>query len=236
MLDRLLQSLDPAGPPTLAFVRRAPQGIRCGNGSLLCLSASFNPITLAHCRLLAEGEAVARPDEILLLLAVANVDKPVSGLSLEQRIRLLERVAAGRPDTSIALASHGRFVDKTRAIRCYYPQRTRVHFLLGFDTLVRLFDPKYYVEREAELATLFEACEVLVANRAPSLPQEIARFLRRAEVAPYAGRVRAISLPPEVAAMSATAVRERLLRGEPVDGLVPPETLELLAGWGGREG
>ncbi len=227
-LSKLLAGLDPQGPPRLVFARRAPWGIASRPGTLVCLSASFNPLTVAHAWLIQEASRLTPPDEILLLLAKANVDKAVAGFPLERRLCLMARFAESRPTFSVAACSHGRFVDKTEAIRPHYPEGTRLAFIVGFDTLVRLFDPKYYADPEASLATLFLASEFIAANRAPALPQTVTAFLGRPNVLPYAHRIQTIQLPPDIAAISATEVRARLARGESVDNLVPPEILPLV--------
>ncbi len=227
-LTELLAGLDEEGAPRLAFVRRAPAGIGERGGHLLCLSASFNPLTLAHVWLIQEASRISPPDEVLLLLARANVDKVVAGLPLERRLSLLESFVESRPAWSVAAVSHGRFVDKTEAIFQHYPEGTRLVFIVGFDTLVRLFDPKYYPDREASLSTLFGASQFIAANRAPDPPEAVTDFLARPDVAPYEHRIRVIQLPADVAAISATAVRARLARGQSVTDLVPPEIQPLL--------
>jgi nicotinamide-nucleotide adenylyltransferase len=227
-LAGLLASLDPKGPPRLAFVRRASDGIRERPGTLLCLSASFNPLTVAHVWLIQEASRKVFPDEVLLLLARANVDKAISGLPLERRLTLLARFVETRPSFSVAACSHGRFVDKVEAIRAHYPASTRLIFTVGFDTLVRLFDRKYYADRDTSLSALFKASEFIAANRTPDPPEAVTIFLARPEVSPSAHRIRVIQLPPQIAAVSATQVRARLSRGEPVAELVPPEILPML--------
>ena len=224
----LLVGLGTDGPPRLAFVRRAPAGITGQPGSLLCLSASFNPLTVAHLRLVGEASRIFPPDEILLLLARANVDKPVEGFPLERRLSLLVRFVETRAAHSVAVCSHGRFVDKVEAIQPHYPPGTRLAFIVGFDTLVRLFDTKYYADPGAALSKLFSASEFIAANRAPDPPDAVRSFLARPDVAPYAGRVQVIQLPAEIAAVSATQVRTRLARGERVADLVPAEIHPLL--------
>lgn len=227
-MAQLLAELDPKGPPGLAFVRRATKGIGERAGLLLCLSASFNPLTTAHISLIQEASRIFPPNEVLLVLARTNVDKAVEGFPLERRLSQLARFAESRPTFSVAGCSHGRFVDKVEAIRRHYPLETRPAFIIGFDTLVRLFDAKYYTDLSTSLSTLFGASEVIAANRAPDPPEAVASFLARPDVAPYAHRIRAIHLPPQIAAMSATEVRARLARGEPVTGLVPMELEPLL--------
>jgi nicotinic acid mononucleotide adenylyltransferase len=227
-MDELLAGLDPGGLPRLVFVRGAPAGIAGKPGRLLCLSASFNPLTVAHVWLVREASRLAPPDEVLLLLAKANVDKEAEGFPLGRRLTLLRRYAESHPTFSVAAVSHGRFVDKAQAILPHYPQGTRLSFILGFDTLIRLFDPKYYADRDASLTTLFAACDFVVANRVPDPPEAVASFLARPDVAPYAPRIQVIRLPEEIAAISATAIRKCLACGEPVAGLVPPEVLPML--------
>lgn len=224
----MLGGLDPAGEPRIVFLRRAPSDGAGSPGTLLCLSASFNPLTVAHVRLIEGAGGLVSPDEVLLVLARANVDKAVEGIPLARRLAILSRFAESRPAYSIAAVSHGRFVDKAQAILAQYPPGTRLVFIMGHDTLVRLFDPKYYDDREAALATLFATCEVIAANRAPDPPEAIAVFLRRPEVVPFAHAIHCIRLPADVAAISATEVRRRLAGGQSVAGLVPPEIQPLL--------
>jgi nicotinamide-nucleotide adenylyltransferase len=225
----LLAGLSQAEPPRLVFLRRAPAGIDTRPGTLLCLSASFNPMTAAHAVLVHEGSRLVSPRESLLLLAAANVDKRGGGIPLEQRLDLLLRFVESRPRVSVAAVYHGRFVDKLDAIRAAYPAATRVVFLLGFDTLVRLFDPKYYADRTASLARLFEGSECVVANRGQNAPDSVQAFLARPDVAPFAERIHPVRLPARLAGLSATEVRARLSRGEPIAELVPPEILAPLA-------
>ena len=222
-MTRLLGALDPTGAPRLAFVRRAPAGIGSRPGRLLCLSASFNPLTLAHVRLIQEASRLFPPDEVLLVLAKSNVDKSVEGFPLTRRLHLLLHFVESRPMYSVAACSHGRFVDKVQAIGPHYPAGTRLAFIIGFDTLLRLFDPKYYADLDASLPAVFGASEFIASNRAPDPPEAVASFLARPDVAPHAHRIHMIQLPESIAAMSATEVRARLARNEPVVGLIPVE-------------
>jgi len=168
----------------------------------------------------------------MLLLATVNVDKGGEGLPLERRFDLLLRFAESRPHVSVAAVGHGRFVDKLEAIRAAYPAGTRVAFLLGFDTLARLFDPKYYADRGASLTRLFDGSECIVANRGKDTPSAVEAFLTRPEVAPFARRIHVVTV--------ADGPRHRLghrgaraaFPGEPIDELVPPEIRPSVADWG----
>ena len=127
----------------------------------------------------------------------------------------------------MAAVAQGRFVDKMRAIHRSYPAGIRLIFLLGFDTLVRLFDPKYYTDREASLSALFDGSECVVGNRAPEPPEVVDAFLARPEVSPFAGRIRLVQLSPGLAEQSATL---------PITDLVPPELGEPLEAWAKGKG
>jgi nicotinamide-nucleotide adenylyltransferase len=206
-------------------------GLTEAAGTLLCLSASFNPLTTAHAGLIEEARRVFPPSEVLLLFATSNVDKTVSGLPIEIRLALLQRFADPRPEISVAVVAHGRFVEKLEAIRCVYPAGTRALFLLGFDTLIRLFDPKYYADPERSLTQFFGGSEVIVANRGADTPRAVTAFLERSDASRFAHRIHPVRLPDSLATVSATDVRARLARGESIVGLVPSDIQSPLETW-----
>jgi len=231
-ISGMLAGLQPGAAAHLLFLRRAPAGLGGRGGTLLCLSASFNPITVAHDSLVREASRMIPPQEVLLLLATANVDKGVSGLPLGERLALLLRFAESRPGVSVAAVGPGRFVDKMEAIHHAYGTGIRLVFLVGFDTLVRLFDPKYYSDRDTSLSALFSGSECVAATRGPHPSKAMEAFLTRPDVLPYAGRIHVIQLPLGLASVSATEVRAKLARGEPINRLVPEELRKHVeAGW-----
>jgi nicotinamide-nucleotide adenylyltransferase len=219
-----------AAPRQLAFVRRARTGTGPRPGTLLCLSASFNPLTSAHWALVEAAQRRVPGDEVLLVLALANVDKAITGLPPAVRLALLTRFAQDRPAVSVAVTDSGRFVDKLAVVQEAYPPGTRILFLLGFDTLVRLFDRKYYTDRDAALIALFAGSECVVADRPPDRPEAVRAFLARPDVARFASRIHHVQLPPDLAQVSATRVRTGLAAGAMPD-CVPAEIRPLLAAW-----
>ena len=220
-LRALMSGLDPSAAPRATFVKRAVEGIRRPGQSLLILDASFNPLTLAHGRMVELASAVCPPCEIVLMLSRANVDKDVFGADLGQRLAMLLPYAAGRPNTSIIGCSHARFVDKADALRPLYPEATRTTFIIGYDTLQRLFDRKYYADMEGDLNRLFAGCGFVAANRGATGLEAMQAFIRRPECRPYAGRMHFIHLEAPYAGMSSTQVRERRRQGKPIRHLVP---------------
>ncbi len=220
-LSTLVGRLDPDGSPKLAWIHRAPKLIQSERKRLGIFSGSFNPLTVAHAKMIEDSQAQFGLEEILLCLAKANVDKGVFGFSLADRLLMLKRYAMQHDEFSVAACSHGRFVDKLRAIKRSYPARTSFHFITGFDTLIRLFDSKYYTDTHAELKSLFDQCDFITANREEYNADTIRRFLSTPEVGRYACNIKVIELPNDYATISSTDIREQLERGGSVENLVP---------------
>jgi nicotinic acid mononucleotide adenylyltransferase len=171
-------------------------------------------------------------DEVLLLLAKVNVEKGLFGAPLEARLLMLEALAGTRPTWSAAAANRARFVDKAEALRPLYPDRTDLRFVVGYDTLVRLFDPRFYGDMPSELDRLFGSSRFLAVNRGEQDPAAVRRLLDGPEARAYRDRFEVLELDPRHAAMSSSEARERLRGGEAVGDLVP----EAVEGMIGRMG
>ena len=224
----LFNGLDPSAPPQIELVHRAAPSILKPGKKLGIFSGSFNPLTLAHTRMVEDTVAKYELDELLLLLAKANVDKAVFGLPLAARLLTVKKYAESRQAFSVGVSSHGRYIDKVTALKSIFPLETEFHFIVGYDTLVRIFDTKYYTDFHAELQALFVSARFIVANRAEADIQTIASFMAQPEIRQYASYVSSIPLPDVYAYMSSTQVRELLARGEAIEHLVPPSILAML--------
>ncbi|KAJ3021143.1 hypothetical protein HKX48_009167 [Thoreauomyces humboldtii] len=144
---------------------------------ILILASSFNPPTTAHLTLLRKA---TRPSHTarLLLLSTSNPDKrKPSGASHVQRIEMMAAcLDDGKGTDGVGVISVGRFFDMASVLVDHLEQRkedrgsTRLEldWCVGFDTLVRIFDVKYYddqghLEREAE--RFFQRCSIVCADR-----------------------------------------------------------------------
>ena len=87
----LFNRLDPTAPPQIKLIHRATSSTLEHGKKLGIFSGSFNPLTLAHTRMVEDTIAKYQLDELLLLLAKANVDKAVFGLPLAARLLTLKR-------------------------------------------------------------------------------------------------------------------------------------------------
>ncbi len=225
----LIDSLNPHNTPAVRFVHRAapPQPKHIG-----VLDASFNPLTLAHEALVHHAQNAFNFDEIVLLLAKANVDKALFGADLGQRLAMMVNYADSDTQLgtclSIAGCSHARFIDKARALRAHYSPDTQIYFLVGYDTLIRIFDPRYYTDMIAELTVLFSLCHIISANRENPSRAVFHRFMSRPECAPFTNRVHPLQLPPSFGNISSTEVRKRIRAGDSITDLVPESIAQFI--------
>ena len=224
----LFNGLDPTASPRIELVHRAALSTSQRGKKLGIFSGSFNPLTLAHTKMVEDTIAEYQLDELLLLLAKANVDKGVFGLPLAARLLTLKRYTEDQQRFSVGVSSHGRYIDKVTALKAISPPETEFYFIVGYDTLVRIFDPKYYTDFHAELEELFVEARFIVANRAEADLKTIASFMEQPEIRRYASYVSCLLLPDVYAYMSSTEVRELLMRGEAIEHLVPPSILAML--------
>lgn len=196
--------------------------------SLAVLDSSFNPPTRAHLHVLAAAMKQLGLTHSLLLLAKQNADKQIVGANLVQRLEMMDRIAAAAEPAGTVLCgvtAHPLFVDKAVALRalCERPD-ARVVVLVGFDTWVRIIDPKYYAAGglDAALRQIFDAVEVIVASReqtstsdsiAPLSAQEQEKVVRELPDHVTRNRLHFLYNEPEMAPLSSSALRQAIAEG-----------------------
>jgi len=222
-LEALVDQLDPNGIPQIRWVYRAARHIREGGRRLGIFSGSFNPLTVAHIKMIEAAQKKYDLDEILLILARANVDKGVFGLSLADRLLILKEYAANREDYSVIACSHGKFIEKIEALKPAYPSGTHFSFIVGYDTFIRLFDPKYYTDLHSALEALFDQCRFIVANRQDYDADAVRQVMESRDYRRYSSGIDLIELPDFYADISSTDIRAQIQAGNSVDHLVPSE-------------
>lgn len=170
MLDTLTSTFQSPSPqeksPTAAA---APESL----STLYVLDSSFNPPTLAHLYIAKSALTSTslpskdlRSVKLLLLLATQNADKPAKPALFEDRLVMMNLFARdllasisqdrnsaapdrddGLPSIDIGVTSQPYFIDKASSIEAsgvYSPPDVQQVHLTGYDTLIRIFDPKYY--------------------------------------------------------------------------------------------
>lgn len=230
-IRNLVEDLDTEREPQIKFLKKAEVG---GSSWIAALAASFDPPTCAHLGLV---EAARRKgaSEILVLLDKVNADKRTFGAPIEERLHLLLKLFEEDPAISVGLSSHPLFVHKLQALRRICPEGTRISFIVGYDTIVRILDPKYYRDRDEELSLLFEGADFLVAPRGDRGEEDIIALFELPENRKYRGKIEILRVSG-FEHISATMIREKVRRGEDVRGLVPEEILADVLEIYGHEG
>ncbi len=211
------------GPPVLRWIRRAPQGITGPGGSLGVFASSFNPPTTAHRVLIEEARRVEPMNEILLILDRRPLDKRIFGASLEERLSMILTGWHQNPTVSVAFTNRGRFVEKLALLLEAYPNNTTIKFIVGYDTLIRVLDPKYYKNRDDEIRGLFANSRFLVASRGNAGVEEIKELIGQPNNRPFSERIVPFEIALSIAHVSSTQARNDIRRGRDIDRCVPSE-------------
>ena len=187
-------------------------------GGWAVLPSAFNPPTRAHLRLLDLAEAVAGVEGGAALLTTRNVAKGIEGAALEDRIGMLLATRASRPGLAVLAANQARIVDQAAALRATWPEAT-FDFVLGHDTLVRLFDQRYYGgSMETELDPFFERHRVIAANRGEVTIEEMGDWVAE-RAGRYADRIVTVALDQEHGGMASSDARAVIEAGRESDDL-----------------
>jgi nicotinic acid mononucleotide adenylyltransferase len=208
---RALAGLDPTGPP--AAVQVCGPSVRAAR-RLVAVAGSFNPPHVAHFALLDAGIADCDAGAGAFVLSVRTVDKErPTGMLLEDRLWLLchdlaaAAGTAGAPRGCVA-TNRGLYVEQAAALRALCPPLDDLVFVVGYDKIVQIFDPRYYVDRERALDALFAAARFLVAPRDSSTNRDLAALLDVPENRRYAARVTPLAIDAALASVSSSAVRD----------------------------
>ena len=210
----LLDRLQAGSEPTV--VRVPGSGSQEPRGTVIIFTGSFNPPTIAHVALLKEVEQylqsqhVREPVRLYAAFSKRSVDKEtVERPLLLDRILLLQSILWRRlPHIGILLFNRGLYVDQARGIRNAFPGVKKISFLMGFDKIVQILDPRYYQKRDDELDALFTQVELMVAPRGEDGEQELKALLGRPENRRYARYIHAIPLSAAYRDISSTHVRK----------------------------
>ncbi|KAI8388371.1 uncharacterized protein BYT42DRAFT_543682 [Radiomyces spectabilis] len=185
---------------------------------VLILDSSFNPPTRAHEALLATAVQQFAPDYFdakILLFSTSNADKQLTGASVEQRTHMMELLAQklGYECLAVGLTKHAKFVDKAVAVERYFQhhglQEVEMYFILGYDTVTRFLDPKYYAPLTVAeaLEPFFARSRLICADRAGFDEQLVNAFWTGDKVKPYLDRILRMSIDPAAASLSSTRLR-----------------------------
>lgn len=208
-VQRLLNRLQGETEPLAVVLPRS----REPKGDVMVFAGSFNPPTVAHLALLKQARRYARlhgPMQLYAAFSRHTVDKEtVERPLLLDRILLLEKVLQRRiPQAGIMLFNRGLYLEQAEAIRRSFPKVRRIYFVLGFDKIVQIFDPRYYDDRDAALEKLFSQAQLLVAPRGDQDEDDLNALLDQPQNERFACRVHPLPFDPAYRQISSTHVRQ----------------------------
>lgn len=203
-------------------------GHSAGQPSTLAVyGGSFDPVHCGHLAIARAALARGAAHQVLFMpVGVQPLKLDAAPAPGPLRLAMIEAAIAGEARFSVSSLELERpgpsyTLDTLRIVRQQRPG-FEIVFLCGADQLEAL--PRWH--RPAELLAEFP---LLVAGRPGSRPvEEIKAGLVAQGFSPAAlARVTALEAP--LLPISATAVRERVRRGEALDGFVPPAVARIIA-------
>jgi nicotinic acid mononucleotide adenylyltransferase len=207
--------------PKILLISRSKGAAREPGGDVGVFPSSFNPITNGHMAMLQRAIQIKAFKEILLILDTQAMDKEIFGATLIDRILMLQALFEGRLRFSVGVSNRGLFLSKANVLREMFPRGTDITFIVGYDTLARVFDPKYYEDRQDALDRLFACSTFMVANRGDHGREAVDQLMGVVENRRFKGKVHFFEIPVRLAQIASSRVRQRVMEGKSYTGLVP---------------
>src|SRR3984893_4563864 len=218
-IQALLDQLHPESGPQALIVPGSPEP----HNNIIVFPGSFNPPTNAHLALMKEARQFAHthifsasagePHTTLLYAAMSkrtvdkeNVERPL----MLDRIVLLDTLIRHRfRHTGIMLFKRGLYVEQAQAVRTCFPNVKRLCFLVGFDKIVQILDPRYYENRDEALSQLFALAELLVAPRGEEANDDaLAKLLEQPQNRPFAQHIHPMPFSAVYRDISSSRIRQ----------------------------
>ncbi len=179
------------------------------HGRVGILPGAFNPVTNAHIALAETSIEQHRLDQIIFLLPEVFPHKAYAGASFEERLALLQAALPDEPRWAIASSERGLFIEIAEAVRADYGPDAEIYLICGRDAAERIVNWDY--GDGPDFAEQLRRFQMLVGSRGQGyhIP------------ARYQGRIHCVELPLRLSEVSATAVRQAVIRSEAWEQLVP---------------
>ena len=214
--------------PRLLFISRSKEATGRREKGVGVFPSSFNPITKGHMEILQRAAEIKAFKEILLVLDTQAMDKENFGATLVDRLLMVQGLFEDHPSFSIGVSNRGLFLTKAESLKEIYPRGMDITFIVGYDTLERVFDTKYYEDREGALDQLFGSCTFMVVNREKQGKEALQQLMASAENRRFKGKVHFFEIPNHLARVSSNQVRQSLLEGKSIARLVPTQIGEFI--------
>jgi nicotinamide-nucleotide adenylyltransferase len=227
---RQIARVGAAATPTLEITTPAARATNAA--PLLILTGSYNPPTSAHLALAEAGLQAIPQASLFLALGTTIINKEqTERATLLDRLLLLDLIARRSGQMGIFLTNQGLYVEQAKAARAAFPRASEIVFVVGFDKLEQIFDPRYYQHRDAALKDLFALARFLVAPRANHEAADVASLLSQPGNQEFQGFVRVLPFAADFRGVSSSQVRAAFQAAPPdlppvsLAALLPPEAL-----------
>lgn len=193
---------------------------------------TFDPIHLGHLRAAAEVRRRARLDRVLFIPSYLPPHKKSGAVaSASDRLRMVELACRGRKGfeaspVEVEAGEKSYSILTLRKLRALSPE-ARLFFILGVDAFLdigtwreyqRVLQECFFIVMGRPGFELDRARDVLNGKLRDSIGPLVTR---EGAAGPLPPRTRIFLLPIRALDISSTAIRERVRRGETLDGLVP---------------
>ena len=189
-------------------VMYATPGLAAPGRRMAVFAGSFNPLTIAHEAVIEQALGTDQCDEAVVSIAVHTIDKAEQqGASLVDRLVSLTNLARAHQRVSVAVTNLGLYLDQAIAYRKAFPKLGGLTFLVGFDKIVQILDPRYYQDRDRELGQLFRLARFMVAPRGDNDRSELDLLLSSPPNQSFSAMVGWLPLGSDFTRLSSSALR-----------------------------
>ncbi len=180
------------------------------------LGGTFDPVHRAHIAVAEAARDALTLDRVLLVPAGRPMSRPDHPVAPDKdRVAMLRLAVKGKPGLEVSTIEMERpgptyTVDSIAQLRKYYGPETGIYFILGCDSLVQLPEWK-------DPARLVAACRLVAVPRPGCQRPDLKKLERKI---PGISKSVIFLKEPNMD-VSATEIREKAERGEPIADLVP---------------
>jgi nicotinamide-nucleotide adenylyltransferase len=195
-----------AETPAVEIITPPPRA--AATAPLLLLPGSYNPPTTAHLALAHTSlQAIPRAGLALALGTTIINKEGTERATLLDRVLLLDQIARRVGQLGIFLTNRGLYVEQARAARAAFPRASQIVFVVGYDKIEQIFDPRYYQDRDAALNELFALASFLVAPRANREAADVAALLQQPGNRQFQDRVQVLPFPEDYRDVASSEIR-----------------------------
>jgi nicotinate-nucleotide adenylyltransferase len=179
---------------------------------------SFNPPHNGHVNLAVQAKEELELDKMLIMPTGTSPHKGTAKLGFYSRVTLCKLAFSNLPGFEVT-DIEGKIVgtsytfNSLRLLKMQYPKDAVFYLLIGADMLFSFKDWHNY-------EALLKECNVVAAAREPGQLPEMT------EHATEIGRIKVLNL--DVTKVSSSEIREKIVNGRDVSGLVPEKVLNFI--------